>query len=427
MLARPQHDRQRGSREQREPRRHGDRELGEQRNRHADGRGDRGGGDGDAVGGQRGERDGVGDGEQDRRDAELRAGGRTDQQRERARDGQPAGERGAGQQDTRGRQDRQREAELAGQQRIDQQEQHRGDRERVPCVVPASGRLREQHERRHHAGAQDGRLSADEHDEPQQRCQGEATAATRAEPGERRRADDAAEDQRDVGARHRHEVGQASCEELGLGLRRQPAGVAGHQARQQGRVVGGQTRDGRGPDAVAHDGGRGEQRVWRRDAAHRRHGVDGDAGVEPPHVRVEAVTFQRSGGGAEGDVGAQRGCGVKAVGAQQRSLADTPPVQGRHADEQPRAVLRRAGLGDRGRAHVCLAAARGQTRQGAGLDECRAPACQAAAEHQERCGTDGQPCRGGTRCAPPPRGRGAEQCRADDREPPGAGPETARP
>jgi hypothetical protein len=152
---------------------------------------------------------------------------------------------------TGGRHGRQQQPQRAGQQRVDQDQQQHGTRQRVPGIAGHPTGEGQHHEQRHRPGTEHARLEPGEVGEGADRDQDRPTSSARPEPDQRAQGQHAGHDEGGVGARHRREVGQARGPHgRGVAVRQQP-GVADHEPDQQAadRLRGACGRGG--PDALA--------------------------------------------------------------------------------------------------------------------------------------------------------------------------------
>gem|GEM_PF-2791262 len=398
-----EHHRQEGCRRdgQQSPRGRGD--LGRQRRGRADDRGGTGSRNGQQVGRQCGQWQAVVGDQQDRRDRHLRpdAGGQQRSQHDWA--AQPRAHEWRQHQHARRRRHRQQETELAGKERIDQQQHDHGDAEGVARIGPAAAHRSRQHQQGHRRGAQHRRLEAHQHGEPHHH--GCGTRARRPNPrtGERRDPERPGDHERHVGPGHRHQVRQAGRLELRLPLVALTGGVAGDQPGQQHRVVVGQPAR-RGRAHAAADGGRGGQPIGRRrDDLQLPRRPQRHAGVQPAEVPLEALAAERPGRGGEPDTGTERGNGLhggprRRNGAFRRwRQAQQPAGPGRQpadivdAHQQPGPVRCAARVGDDGRGHAGTATALGELAERAPVQQGEVRTGEAAAQRAQRQRGQGQP------------------------------------
>lgn len=268
-------------------------DLGDQRNDDADGRRERRRWHGDDVGQQRQHGDGAVGSEQRRSDGGLRTDRRPDERAGCAWTGQRAGDRRCEDEHAGGRQHGQDEPELAGQQRVDQQQEQDGDSEGVARIRPAPRQPGGQHQGCHHPGAQHGRFRADQHDEPGENDEADPTARVRADAEHCGGAENPGQHERDVGSRDGHQVGQAGRDELLGHVRGLTACVTGHEPGQQRRRVRSEPRPRGCPHAFTHCRGRRVEDVRGCEALERGGGRQEHRHVQAPQVRAEAVRLER--------------------------------------------------------------------------------------------------------------------------------------
>ena len=191
--------------------------------------------------------------------------------------GQSVAPRRGDQEDPGRRQDRQREPGRAGELRVEEQQPDHGCAEAAKAPVPATAPEPDQRHGAHRGGAHHARLGA-----RQQHEADDAPGPDEAEPATPDAADagdhqEEADDQRQVGAGHGRQVGQAGRAEVLGQLARHPGVVAVDQGRHQGglgrRAVGDGVAD-RGPQRVGGAPGGPRPRHPHRRTARRRERCD---------------------------------------------------------------------------------------------------------------------------------------------------------
>ncbi|GGI06907.1 hypothetical protein GCM10011354_21440 [Egicoccus halophilus] len=190
--------------------------------------------DGEQVGRHGGERHRAEGGQQQRHDGDLRPQRDRQQVRDPARHPpQAPPDEGRDDEDSRGGGRRQQQSERAGQPRVEQHQQHRGARECMTGVARMTTRPGEQDDPGHGARPQHGGLEAGEEREPRQGRRQHDPSQRGRQAQHETRPEHPGGHQRDMGPRHRREVGEGGClhrRAVDLG---QFTGVPGGQAGEQ--------------------------------------------------------------------------------------------------------------------------------------------------------------------------------------------------
>ena len=207
-------DRERRSREDGDGGARRNRDLCGETGDHADRLGDARRGHRDEVGGDRGERQPVEPREQHGRRPGLRAERHRRGEAQRSRPGQPLGDPRRGHEHACGGEHAEDEPELAGEHRVDEQQQEHRHGEDVAGVPAASEQTGAEDEPGHDARAQHRRLPAHEHRIPGHRDEPDPAAAAGADAEQGRETEDPAQQEGDVPPRDDDEVGEARGGEL---------------------------------------------------------------------------------------------------------------------------------------------------------------------------------------------------------------------
>jgi hypothetical protein len=306
-----------------------------------------------------------------------------DEEAHRPRPAEALGDAGGQEQHPRRGGDGEAEAEVAGQQRVDEEQEHHRHRQGVAGVGAAAHQTRPEDEPRHHPRPQDRGLPAHQHDVPDQGRERGDPPSSRPRPEQHRSAEHPGQHQPHVASRHDDEVGEPCGGQLLPARRRLPADVAGEQPGEDGRPVGVEVCRGDVPCPLADGGGRPPDPRVGGDHLELTGRGQQRARVEAAQVRVEARAAQRASADRPVDAVPEVGQILARGQAEGGPLPHRTAVDLPDPDHRPGPVLGGARLGDDRRLDVHGAAPLGQGGHLRRRGELGPPAGQPGAEQRQ--------------------------------------------